>query len=66
MQNSPDDDAVIAKFASGSRSVTRQEVALRCLRSEDLFGNGRKLLIEHQGVHYQLQITGQGKLLLTK
>ena len=39
---------------------------LRCIRSKDLFAGSNRVLIEHQGAAYQLQITSQGKLLLTK
>ncbi len=35
-------------------------------RSEQLFGNQRRLVIHHDGADYRLQITGNGKLLLTK
>jgi hemin uptake protein HemP len=34
--------------------------------SRDLFGNGTLVFIEHQGERYRLQMTRQGKLILTK
>jgi len=34
--------------------------------SEDLFGNTREILIEHQGEVYRLQCTRSGKLILVK
>lgn len=34
--------------------------------SRDLFGDGHLLLIDHQGERYRLQMTRQGKLILTK
>ena len=36
------------------------------LRSTDLFGSDVVVTIEHQGAHYQLRATRQGKLILTK
>ena len=38
----------------------------RRLRSNELFAGQSRLLIEHDGVDYLLQITRQGKLILTK
>lgn len=31
-----------------------------------LFGDGREVRLNHQGVEYRLRITRQGKLILTK
>ena len=36
------------------------------LHSRQLFGNGREVLIEHQGELYRLQLTRNGKLILIK
>ncbi len=36
------------------------------MRSSDLFAGQLRLLIEHDGGDYLLQITRQGKLILTK
>jgi hemin uptake protein HemP len=38
----------------------------RRLSSKDLFGQATRLRIEHGGCEYLLQITRQGKLILTK
>jgi hemin uptake protein HemP len=38
----------------------------KTFRSDDLFGGARFLVIEHAGEQYRLQITRQGKLILTK
>ncbi len=38
----------------------------RLLRSEDLLGRERKVIILHGGEEYVLQVTKSGKLLLTK
>jgi len=38
----------------------------RRLRSHELFAGHSRLLIEHDGVEYLLQVTRQGKLILTK
>ncbi|MEO2218034.1 hemin uptake protein HemP [Chromobacterium vaccinii] len=36
------------------------------LHSRQLFGDGREVLIEHQGEIYRLQLTRNGKLILIK
>jgi len=41
-------------------------VAPRVILSAELLGQGGRILIEHQGEHYLLRITRQGKLILTK
>ncbi len=41
-------------------------VASRSITSEALFAGQRELLINHAGVKYRLQMTNQGKLILTK
>lgn len=38
----------------------------RRLTSEQLFAGADLVVIEHQGADYQLRITRQGKLILTK
>jgi len=38
----------------------------RQIRSDDLFGGQRELLIEHAGQFYSLRQTSKGKLILTK
>jgi len=40
--------------------------AISCLRSEELFGKAREILIEHSGAYYRLRITQSNKLILTK
>jgi hemin uptake protein HemP len=40
--------------------------ALPCVRSEDLLGNDREIMIEHAGVYYRLRVTRANKLILTK
>lgn len=37
-----------------------------CLRSEELFGRTREILIEHGGAYYRLRLTHSNKLILTK
>jgi hemin uptake protein HemP len=39
---------------------------IRLFRSEELFGGGRIVCIEHAGATYRLQITARGKLILQK
>ncbi len=36
------------------------------LSTEQLFGAGKVVLIEHRGERYQLRLTQNGKLILTK
>jgi hemin uptake protein HemP len=38
----------------------------RRIRSRELFGAGREVRIDHEGVEYRLTHTRQGKLILTK
>jgi hemin uptake protein HemP len=42
------------------------EARRRQVRSSDLFGNCREVLIEHAGEFYSLRQTSKGKLILTK
>jgi len=39
---------------------------LPCVRSEELIGKDREIMIEHSGVYYRLRITRANKLILTK
>ncbi len=38
----------------------------RTIRSADLFGEAREIVIEHRAEEYRLTITRAGKLILTK
>jgi hemin uptake protein HemP len=40
--------------------------ALPCVRSADLFGIDREIMIEHLGAYYRLRLTRANKLILTK
>ena len=40
--------------------------AVPLLRSQELFGKGREILIEHAGGFYRLRLTHSNKLILTK
>jgi hemin uptake protein HemP len=40
--------------------------ALPCVRSADLFGVDREIMIEHSGAYYRLRLTRANKLILTK
>ncbi len=40
--------------------------AEQAIPAERLFGTGRVVLIEHRGELYQLRLTQNGKLILTK
>lgn len=48
---------------AGSSAIASRE---QQLRSRDLFGAWRELLIEHGGCTYRLRITQANKLILTK
>lgn len=50
--------------ATDGRSTTEQ--GIRRLSSALLLGDHRRIEIEHNGEVYRLQITRQGKLILTK
>ncbi|MCG8491555.1 MAG: hemin uptake protein HemP [Sneathiellales bacterium] len=36
------------------------------VRSDDLFGDSKELIIIHDNQEYRMRITGNGKLILTK
>ncbi len=38
----------------------------RVIQTRQLFGDGRELVIEHEGERYRLRITRRGKLILQK
>ena len=38
----------------------------KVLRSEELFGGGKLVIIQHAGATYRLQITARGRLILQK
>lgn len=40
--------------------------AQRRISSRSLFSGAHELVIEHQGEHYRLRVTRNGKLILTK
>ena len=42
------------------------EQTVRRLSSSELLAGSNRVLIEHRGVEYRLQLTRQGKLILTK
>lgn len=53
--------------AIDARTVaTAMDAPRRRIRSADLFGDSRKILIEHAGELYLLTETRKGKLILTK
>jgi hemin uptake protein HemP len=47
--------------STGSKTTSR-----RTIRSADLFGEAREIVIEHRAEEYRLTITRAGKLILTK
>lgn len=54
-----------AEVRSPAAEVARGP-AIPLLRSEDLFGKAREILIEHSGGFYRLRVTHSNKLILTK
>lgn len=46
--------------------MTNTGPTLPCVRSEDLFGKDREIMIEHGGAYYLLRLTRANKLILTK
>ena len=53
----------LAPFGKDGR---RNASAPRVVPSRQLLGDQRQVHIEHQGEHYILRLTSQGKLILTK
>jgi hemin uptake protein HemP len=51
---------------SDAASVKTYVPQLPCVRSEDLFGKVREIVIEHCGAYYHLRLTKANKLILTK
>lgn len=54
------------KYDAPTVTTTGQPPERRRLRSDDLLGGQREVLIEHAGDCYTLRHTRQGKLILTK
>ena len=60
-------DVLPPRDAAASNSESRPRgPAIPLLRSEELFGRGREILIEHAGGYYRLRVTQSNKLILTK
>ena len=47
-------------------SADSKAASRRTIRSADLFGEAREVIIEHRTEEYRLTITRAGKLILTK
>ena len=43
-----------------------ERLELKVVSSKDLFGEDKRILIEHGDMFYRLMITRQGKLILNK
>ena len=54
-----------AEIRSPATEIARGP-AIPLLRSEELFGKAREILIEHSGGFYRLRVTHSNKLILTK
>lgn len=52
--------------ANVERQATDPSTLQKWFKSDELFGADRQIFISHEGAVYRLQITKQGKLILTK
>jgi hemin uptake protein HemP len=48
------------------REVEPRQLGMTCVRSEELFGKQREIMIQHAGSYYRLRLTHSNKLILTK
>jgi hemin uptake protein HemP len=48
------------------RDLEVRQLSMPCLRSEELFGKQREIMIQHAGSLYRLRLTHSNKLILTK
>jgi hemin uptake protein HemP len=55
-----------AEVASSAVESSARAPSLPLLRSAELFGRSREVMIEHCGAYYRLRLTHSNKLILTK
>lgn len=59
-----------AELEAGGRQCAPLDSSVRpsvpCVKSQELFGRTREILIEHAGAYYRLRLTHSNKLILTK
>jgi hemin uptake protein HemP len=48
------------------RQLGMTHLGMTLLRSEELFGEQREIMIQHAGSYYRLRLTHSNKLILTK
>jgi hemin uptake protein HemP len=48
------------------RDLEPRQLSIPCMRSEELFGKQREIMIQHAGSLYRLRLTHSNKLILTK
>lgn len=65
LQHQPKPPLRVAEIRSPAAEEARGP-AIPLLRSEELFGKAREILIEHSGGYYRLRVTHSNKLILTK
>ncbi|MBM0108295.1 hemin uptake protein HemP [Steroidobacter sp. S1-65] len=65
LQHQPKTPLRPAELRSPANELPRGP-AIPLLRSEELFGKAREILIEHSGGYYRLRVTNSNKLILTK
>jgi len=51
---------------TASASAVKPDSAVRYVRSADLFGGAREVVIEHEHHRYRLKMTSRGGLILNK
>lgn len=49
-----------------THAVEPRQLGMTCVRSEELFGKQREIMIQHAGSYYRLRLTHSNKLILTK
>ncbi|PZN33829.1 MAG: hemin uptake protein HemP [Proteobacteria bacterium] len=55
-----------AETESSGRTTPPGGPTIPHIRSKDLFGSSREIVIEHEGSWYRLRVTYSNKLILTK
>jgi hemin uptake protein HemP len=66
MSVSPEPPLRSAEVRSPADENQPRGPAIPLLRSKELFGRAREILIEHGGGYYRLRVTHSNKLILTK
>jgi len=65
-KDSPDDSGGRLQEAQPTVPAAQPSSAVRHVRSADLFGGAREVVIEHEHHRYRLKMTSRGGLILNK